>query len=83
MKCSSKKLQILKQISGRSYQIFMILMAAFAGTSATGATPWSYVIVTGAVAMILQGISSQLDFYQNKEIIREELIKLKKELKDD
>lgn len=78
MKYNSAKLQLLKQISGRSYQLFMMLMAAFAGTSATGATPWSYAIITGIIAMILQGISSQLDFYQNKEIIKEELSKQKR-----
>ena len=80
MKCDSKKLQILKQISGRSYQLFMMLMATFAGTSATGVTSWWYVVATGIAAMILQGISSQLDFYQNKKIIREAL---KREFEND
>lgn len=83
MKCSSKKLQVLKQISGRSYQLFMMLMATFAGTSVAGITSWWTVFVTGAIAMLLQGISSQLDFYQNKEIIREELISIKEEMKQN
>lgn len=75
MSYSSKELQILKQISGRSYQIFLMLMATFAGTWATGVTPVSWMIITAAIALILQTISSQLDYIQMKAIMKEQLIR--------
>lgn len=82
MICTSGKLQLLKHVTGGSYQLIMIISAALAGTWATGATPLWYVIVTGSVSILLSRISSQLDYWQNKRIIREELdrqnLKIKK-----
>lgn len=73
MAYASRKLQLLKHITGGSYQSIMIISAALAGTWAAGTTPLWYVIVTGAVSILLSRISSQLDYWQNKSIIREEL----------
>jgi len=73
MHCTSKKLQLIKHITGATYQLFLILAATFAGTSATGKTSYWLVIITGSISIILQRISSQIDYWQNKAIIREEL----------
>ncbi len=75
MTCTSKKLQILKHVSGSSYQIFLLIAASFAGTWSAGITPWWYVPITGGIGILLSRISSQLDYWQNKHIIREELEK--------
>lgn len=72
---SSEKIQVLKQLTGRSYQIFMMLMATFAGTWATGTTPWWWSVTAGVMALILQTIASQLDYRQNQKIMCEQLEK--------
>ena len=73
MHCTSKKLQLIKHITGATYQLFLILAATFAGTSATGKTSYWLVIITGSISIILQRISSQIDYWQSKVIMREEL----------
>lgn len=73
MHCTSKKLQLMKDITGGMYQILIILSATFSGTWATGVTPYWYVIVTGSIGIILQRVSSRLDYWQHKAIIREEI----------
>lgn len=75
MDYSSKKLQILKHITGGTYQLFLLIAASFSGTWAAGVTPWWYIAVTGGIGILLSRISSQLDYWQNKAIIKEELEK--------
>lgn len=73
MHCTSKKLQIIKHITGATYQLFLILSATFAGTSANGKTSYWLVVITGTISIVLQRISSQIDYWQSKTIVREEL----------
>ena len=81
MICTSKKLQILKHVSGSLYQIFLLISASFAGTWSAGITPWWYVLITGGIGILLSRISSQLDYWQNKHIVREELEKRNTKIK--
>lgn len=75
MQCTSKKLQLLKDVVGSTYQIFIIMSATFSGTWATGVTPFWYVLVTGGTGIILQRVASRVDYWQHKIIIKEELTK--------
>ncbi len=82
MICTSKRLQILKHISGSSYQVFLLIAASFAGTWSAGVTPWWYVPLSGGIGVLLSRISSQLDYWQNKRIIREELNRQNSKVKE-
>jgi hypothetical protein len=82
MTCTSRRLQLLKQATGSSYQVFLLIVASFAGTWSAGITPWYYVPVSGGIGIILSRISSQLDYWQNKQIIREELDRQNKKVKE-
>lgn len=50
-----------------------MIAASFAGTWSAGITPWYYVPISGGIGIALSRISSQLDYWQNKHIIREKL----------
>lgn len=72
---TAKDYNCFKHISGSSYQVFLLVAASFAGTWSAGITPWWYVPISGGIGTTLSRISSQLDYWQNKYIIREELVK--------
>jgi len=82
MTCDSKRLQLFKHVTGSSYQVFLLVAASFAGTWSAGVTPWWYVPVAGGIGIILSRISNQLDYWQNKRIIREELDRQNSRVKD-
>jgi len=82
MTCTSKRLQLLKHVTGSSYQVFLLIAASFAGTWSAGVTPWYYVPVSGGIGILLSRISSQLDYWQNKHIIREELDRQDEKVKE-
>jgi hypothetical protein len=82
MTCTSKKLQLLKHVTGSLNQVFLLVAASFAGTWSAGVTPWYYVPISGEIGMILSRISNQLDYWQNKHIIREELDRRNSKIKE-
>ncbi len=69
-------------MSGSSYQVFLLIAASFAGTWSAGVTPWWYVPLSGGIGILLSRISSQLDYWQNKHIIREELDRQNSKVKE-
>jgi hypothetical protein len=52
--------------------VFLLIVASFTGTWSAGITPWYYVPISGGIGILSSRISNQLDYWQNKYIIREE-----------